>query len=138
MRFTKMRRLLRPSVEPLPLVGRKFGHRLEHVRHYLRIHLKRKIKLSVKAQFVKVLPTFNLSLHPFWATISFPFSTMNLRARARTLEAPCRSDRTSMSGNKKMVGILQNPDCRSLPSTLSVLMLVHRLSSHICFNSCII
>ena len=52
---------------------------------------------------MKVLPTFNLSLHPFWATISFPFSTMNLSARARTLEAPCRSDRTSMSGNKKMV-----------------------------------
>ena len=44
MRFTKMRRLLRPSVEPLPLVGRKFGHRLEHVRHYLRIHLKIKMK----------------------------------------------------------------------------------------------
>ena len=38
-----MRRLLRPSVEPLPLVGRKFGHRLEHVRHYLRIHLKIKM-----------------------------------------------------------------------------------------------
>ena len=44
MRFTKMRRLLRPLVEPLPFVGRKFGHRLEHVGHYLRIHLNRRKK----------------------------------------------------------------------------------------------
>jgi len=61
--------------------------------------------------------TFNLSLHPAWATISLPLSTMTLCARDLTLAAPYKSASARRS------------------STFPVFISSHRLESHICFNS---
>ena len=119
------------SVESLTLCWLA-SHCLEHVCHYFRIRLQVQNKINDKSNAISSNLTFNFSLHPCWATISFPLSTINYKeigqkdkvsvsseysldwyskedfiitfsASPRTALAPWRSARTSRSKMRREI-----------------------------------
>ena len=119
------------SVKPLSLTRRKLRHRFKHICHNLGVHLNLTLWWMIKLNWNKPLTFLSIRFEQL-----FPFHSRQWTSRPEPWHwRPHEglTEPTYLGENNN--ACLRDNNAILLPRTLSVSILVHRLSSHICFNS---